>query len=177
MGFRASLSWVLPALTPTTRGSPAASDRTCVFEPALPRSTGLGPGGAPPFFPDVGGVEDRAGEVEQASVVEPVQDLLVQAAPDAGSGADQEPAVCGGLRYPDHDNPHLRKWVRCKRIGVRIARKGIESSERRGRRRWVIERTMSWLTGYRRLNRRYERHPRNYPASQPPSAAANVSSD
>ncbi|MFB7059298.1 transposase, partial [Streptomyces vinaceus] len=33
-----------------------------------------------------------------------------------------------------------------------------------GHRRWVIERTMSWLTGYRRLNHRYERHPRNYPA-------------
>ncbi|WP_445277496.1 transposase, partial [Streptomyces sp. DSM 41033] len=29
-------------------------------------------------------------------------------------------------------------------------------------RRWVIERTMSWLTGYRRLNHRYERQPRNY---------------
>ncbi|MGY3676928.1 transposase [Streptomyces sp. TE33382] len=43
-----------------------------------------------------------------------------------------------------------------------IARKGIESSERLGRRRWVIERTMSWLTGYRRLNHRYERNPRNY---------------
>ncbi len=26
----------------------------------------------------------------------------------------------------------------------------------------IIERTMSWLTGYRRLNHRYERHPRNY---------------
>jgi transposase len=26
----------------------------------------------------------------------------------------------------------------------------------------VIERTMSWLTGYRRLNHRHERHPRNY---------------
>ncbi|MFF1842912.1 transposase [Streptomyces sp. NPDC058217] len=31
-----------------------------------------------------------------------------------------------------------------------------------GRRRWAIERTMSWLSGYRRLNHRYERHPRNY---------------
>nr|WSW43178.1 transposase [Streptomyces sp. NBC_01001] len=31
-----------------------------------------------------------------------------------------------------------------------------------GRRRWVSERTMSWLTGYRRLNHRYERRPRNY---------------
>ena len=49
-----------------------------------------------------------------------------------------------------------------KRIGVRIAGKGAESSERLGRRRWVIERTMSWLAGYRRLNHRYERHLRNY---------------
>ena len=31
-----------------------------------------------------------------------------------------------------------------------------------GRRRWVIERTMSWLSGYRRLSPRYERQPRNY---------------
>ncbi|MEU0391108.1 transposase [Streptomyces chartreusis] len=31
-----------------------------------------------------------------------------------------------------------------------------------GRRRWVIERTMSWLSGYRRLSPRYERNPRNY---------------
>ncbi|MFE3654481.1 transposase [Streptomyces sp. NPDC059122] len=58
--------------------------------------------------------------------------------------------------------PHLRKWLRGKRIGVRIARKGIESSKRLGRRRWVIERTISWLTGYRRLSPRYERDPRNY---------------
>ncbi|MFE5524007.1 IS5 family transposase [Streptomyces virginiae] len=61
-----------------------------------------------------------------------------------------------------YDVPHLRKWLRGKRIGVRMARKGVESSERLGRRRWVIERTMSWLTGYRRLNHRYERDPRNY---------------
>jgi transposase len=61
-----------------------------------------------------------------------------------------------------YDIPDLRRWLRGKRIGVRIARKGIESSERLGRRRWVIERTMSWLTGYRRLNHRYERHSRNY---------------
>ncbi|MGP3991619.1 IS5 family transposase [Streptomyces sp. 3N207] len=57
-----------------------------------------------------------------------------------------------------YDRPDLRRWLR----GTRIARKGIESSKRLGRRRWVIERTMSWLTGYRRLNHRYERDPGNY---------------
>ncbi len=61
-----------------------------------------------------------------------------------------------------YDVPHLRRWLWGKHIGVRIARKGIESSERLGRRRWVIERTMSWLTGYRRLNHPYERKPGNY---------------
>ncbi|WP_432263990.1 transposase [Streptomyces griseoflavus] len=39
---------------------------------------------------------------------------------------------------------------------------GQRRRERLGRRRWVIERTISWLTGYRRLSPRYERHPRNY---------------
>ncbi|CAM5587331.1 Transposase OS=Streptomyces violarus OX=67380 GN=FHS41_000521 PE=4 SV=1 [Streptomyces violarus] len=34
---------------------------------------------------------------------------------------------------------------------------GIESSQRLGRRRWVVERTVSWLAGCRRLHRRYER--------------------
>ncbi|MET9147738.1 transposase [Streptomyces sp. NPDC004042] len=36
------------------------------------------------------------------------------------------------------------------------------SPARLGRRRWVIERTISWLSGYRRLSPRYERDPRNY---------------
>ncbi|GGW56258.1 hypothetical protein GCM10010503_36730 [Streptomyces lucensis JCM 4490] len=56
----------------------------------------------------------------------------------------------------------IPRWLWGKRIGVRIARKGIDSSERLGRRRCVIERTMSWLTGYRRLNHRYEHKPGNY---------------
>jgi hypothetical protein len=41
-----------------------------------------------------------------------------------------------------YDVPHLRRWLWGKRIGVGIARKGIDSSERLDRRRWVIERTM-----------------------------------
>lgn len=46
--------------------------------------------------------------------------------------------------------------------GKHIARKGVESSERLGRRRWVIERTMSCLTGYHGLIPGYACHPRNY---------------
>lgn len=39
----------------------------------------------------------------------------------------------------------------------RIARKDAESSERLGRRRWVVERTLSWASRLRRLAVRYER--------------------
>ncbi len=56
-----------------------------------------------------------------------------------------------------YDAADLRKWVRDHGIGVRVARKGIESFDRLGRHRWVIERTISWLTGYHRLNIRYDR--------------------
>jgi transposase len=40
---------------------------------------------------------------------------------------------------------------------VRIARRGVESSERLGRHRWKAERTIAWLAGYRRLRIRYDR--------------------
>jgi transposase len=56
-----------------------------------------------------------------------------------------------------YDSPGLRKWLRRQQILPRIARKGIESSQTLGRHRWVIERTIAWLTGYRRIARRYER--------------------
>ncbi len=41
-----------------------------------------------------------------------------------------------------YDTADLRRWVGDRGIGVRIARRGIESSQRLGRHRWVIERTM-----------------------------------
>ena len=56
-----------------------------------------------------------------------------------------------------YDYPHLRAWLRSRRITPRIARRGVETSERLGRHRWVIERSLAWLTGYRRLTLRYER--------------------
>ncbi len=47
-----------------------------------------------------------------------------------------------------YDQAELRLWVRERGVAVRIARKGIESAERLGRHRWVIERTVSWFTDY-----------------------------
>lgn len=51
-----------------------------------------------------------------------------------------------------------RRWLRARRIVPRIARRGVDSSERLGRYRWKIERTLACLTGYRRLTIHYERY-------------------
>lgn len=56
-----------------------------------------------------------------------------------------------------YDYDYLRRWLRSRNIVPRIARKGIESSQRLGRHRWTVERTVAWLAGCRRLHRRYER--------------------
>jgi len=56
-----------------------------------------------------------------------------------------------------YDYPHLRAFLRRHGIIPRIARRTVDSSQRLGRHRWVIERTMAWLNGCRRLQRRYER--------------------
>jgi transposase len=61
-----------------------------------------------------------------------------------------------------YDHTDLRNWVRDLGIKVRIARKGIESSKKLGKHRWVIERSMAWLFGYRRLSIRYERHANHF---------------
>lgn len=54
------------------------------------------------------------------------------------------------------ESPNLA-WLRERNITPRIARPGVESSERLRRHRWKIERSISWLFGYRRMTVRYER--------------------
>jgi transposase len=56
-----------------------------------------------------------------------------------------------------YDIPRCRRFLRQRGIRIRIARKEIESSQRLGRHRWVIERTLAWLNQFRRLTIRYER--------------------
>jgi transposase len=56
-----------------------------------------------------------------------------------------------------YDYRRCRRVLRQRGIKGRIARRGVESSERLGRHRWVVERTLSWLGCYRRLVVSYER--------------------
>ena len=56
-----------------------------------------------------------------------------------------------------YDYPRCRQALRRRGITPRIARRGIESTQRLGRHRFVVERSLAWLVGYRRLQVRYER--------------------
>jgi transposase len=56
-----------------------------------------------------------------------------------------------------YDSASNRAYLRRRKIKGRIARRGGESSERLGRHRWKVERTLSWLSCYRRLAIRWDR--------------------
>jgi transposase len=59
-----------------------------------------------------------------------------------------------------YDSQRNRRLLRKRGIVPRIARRGIESREKLGRHRWVVERTISWFHQFRRLRIRDERQGR-----------------
>ncbi len=61
-----------------------------------------------------------------------------------------------------YDIPRCHEFLRRRGIKDRIARKGIESSERLGRHRWVVERTLAWLSKCRAILIRWDKHAANY---------------
>jgi transposase len=56
-----------------------------------------------------------------------------------------------------YDTKANRAYLRRRGIKSRIARRGVESSTRLGRHRWKIERSLSWLSCWRRLQVRWDR--------------------
>ena len=56
-----------------------------------------------------------------------------------------------------YDSRANRAYLRRRGITARIARRQIESSTRLGRHRWKVERALSWLSCFRRLQVRWDR--------------------
>lgn len=83
----------------------------------------------------------------------------LDAVPPVRSGKRGRPRRRPGKLHADKAFDHRRCRRECRARGItpRIARRGIESSERLGRHRWVVERTLAWLARFRRLAVRYER--------------------
>jgi IS5 family transposase len=77
-----------------------------------------------------------------------------------GTAGAAEPAAQAARQLhldKGYDYRRCRLALRRRGITPRIARRGIESSQRLGRQRYVVERSLAWLVGYRRLQVRYER--------------------
>jgi transposase len=85
----------------------------------------------------------------------PVEPLVRGIPPIRSRRGRRRPAKLHGDK--GYGYPRVRRFLRERDIISRIARRGVESSQRLGRHRWVIEHTLAWLNGYRRLHRRYER--------------------
>ncbi|MFD9240409.1 IS5 family transposase [Streptomyces sp. NPDC059556] len=91
---------------------------------------------------------------------------LVKGIPPIRSRRGRRRRKPGKLRGDrNYGSSRLRRWSRERGITHRIARRGVESSQRLGRHRRTIERTMSWLAGCRRLHRRHERKADHFLAS------------
>ncbi|MFP2924407.1 transposase [Pyxidicoccus sp. 3LG] len=84
---------------------------------------------------------------------------LIDAIPPVHNGRRGRPGKRPKKGHGDKgdDYADIRRGLRERRIIPRIARKGIESSQRLGRHRWVVERTLAWLHNLERLRIREER--------------------
>jgi transposase len=84
---------------------------------------------------------------------------LLDLIPPIHSGGRGHPRWRPEKVHADKGYDYRRCRAACTRRGItpRIARRGIESRERLGRYRWVVERTQAWYNQMRRLVIRYER--------------------
>ena len=98
-------------------------------------------------------VELTAANVHDSTMLEPVLDAVPPIRQCAGRPRKRPAKLHADKAY---DYPRCRRACRERRIVPRIARRG-RSSERLGRHRWVVERTLAWFGRYRRLAVRYER--------------------
>jgi transposase len=133
---------LLTGPNPTDRGKPGSKIHLITDRKGLPLSLGI----------STANLHDSQGLVPLVRGIPPIRSRR--------GPRRRRPGKLHGDKGYDYD--HLRRWLRSRGIRHRIARKGIESSQRLGRHRWVVERTVSWLAGCRRLHRRYERKPEHF---------------
>ncbi|WP_414653623.1 IS5 family transposase [Geminicoccus sp.] len=84
---------------------------------------------------------------------------ILDAVPGVRTGRRDRPRHRPRKLYVDkgYDYRRCRAEYRARSVTPRIARRGVDSRERLGRHRWVVERMLVWLARFRRLTIRYER--------------------
>jgi transposase len=126
---------------PVDRGKRGSKYHLVVDRAGIPLSVGL-----------------SAANIHDSQLLEPLVDAIP---PIVGPrGRPGRPRFRPAKLHADkaYDSTEKRRALRARGIAPRIARRGVESSERLGRHRWIVERSLAWLLGFRRLGVRYERH-------------------
>jgi transposase len=124
---------------PTDRGKPGSKYHLLVDRRGIPLAVGL-----------------SAANTHDSMLLEPMVDAVPPVKGPCGRPGRprKRPAKLHGDTGDDY--PRCRRALRRRGITPRIARSGIEPSKRLGRHRHVVERSLAWLVGYRRLQVRYE---------------------
>jgi transposase len=122
---------------PTDRGKPGSKRHVLVDTNGIPLALLL-----------------SAANVHDSRLFEPLLDAVPPIRQCAGRPRRRPSKLHADKGY-DYDR--CRKAARRRGITPRIARRGVDRSERLGRHRSVVERTLAWFARFRRLTVRYER--------------------
>jgi transposase len=95
-----------------------------------------------------------AANVADTTMFQAVVDDLPPVRTPSGRRRIRPDKIHADKRYHSAAN---RAWLRRRGINARLARRGVESSTRLGRHRWRVERSLSWLSCFRRLQVRWAR--------------------
>src|SRR5918911_1582392 len=103
-------------------------------------------------------VQLTAANVHDAKLLEPLVDAVQPIRRPTGEPGRPRKRPAKLHADKGYDFASKRRALRERGITPRIARRGVESSERLGRVRWVVERTQAWVVAFRKLTVRYDRH-------------------
>lgn len=98
--------------------------------------------------------QTSAANVNDVTRFVPVIDAVPSVRGRRGRPRRRPKQVYGDRAYHSRSS---RRELRLRRVKVRVARPKGPHGSGLGRRRWVVERTISWLHQHRRLRVRYER--------------------
>jgi hypothetical protein len=132
---RAGQAWgALTGPNPVDRGKPGSKYHLLVDRRGIPLAVGL-----------------SAANTHDSVLLEAMVDAVppVKGSRGRPGRPRKRPAKLHGDK--GYDYPRCRRVLRRRGITPRIARRGIEPSDRLGRHRYVVERSLAWLVGCRRL--------------------------
>jgi transposase len=130
----------LTGANPVDRGKPGSKYHLVIDANGIPLTVGL-----------------SAANTHDSQLLEPLVDAIPAVIGPRGRPGRPHRRPAKLHADKGYDDPICRRVLRHRGISPRIARRGVESSQRLGRHRWKVERSLAWLLANRRLTVRYER--------------------